>query len=339
VVVNNALSIPFDDAGDASHDDDAVVAAAAAASGYVLVMIDEDELGATIPDYDPTGGEVEEGGESAQYYQNVDNTPWDGVVLQGPHDYENAPGTTMTVVKGRNVHTSSNHRTASTSSNTLKRYENVPTLRKTVRRGRNDLPSTDVELESYEVVEVQKIPQPEPEGCESMEARKTRKHKPNCKCGGRSCKLEHVWWCTICGSEAAATFTLADAEACELNHRTLQMSILRRPAEDMEMYTEAAEDEAVGDGGGGGGDVGADADADAGNSDGAVHDGEPRMYSEPNGAMQTYAAVVDDDAPQMYSAPTDVGEAYDGIQPVNGEARMYSQPIEVGQVYTGATDV
>jgi hypothetical protein len=326
VVVNNAFSIPFDDAGDTANDDDAVLAAAASASGHVLVTsTDGDESSAPIalPDYDPAGaGEV----DAAQHYQNVDNTPWEGAVMQGPRDYENAPSTTVDVSRGKRggVRTATNRttstsstvtvvatpsrttstsstvtvvatpsrttstsstktvatpsRTTSTSSNTLERYENVPVFRKTVRRGEKTSPrkaatvraedgvlppvpkkstakdqqSADEESDAYEAVEVQTLSQPESEGYEVVEVRKTRTHLPGCKCGGDACKLAPVWWCDVCGSEATGTFTMAEAEACEFNHRTLQVSALRRPADDLETYAEADEDEAGAGGGGGG---------------------------------------------------------------------------------------
>jgi hypothetical protein len=90
VVVNNVFSIPFDDAGDAANDDDVVVAAAAAASGYLLVAGDYRE---------ESGVGAEEVG-LAPDYQNVDSTTWEGAVLQGPRDYENAPRTSVAVGKG-----------------------------------------------------------------------------------------------------------------------------------------------------------------------------------------------------------------------------------------------
>jgi hypothetical protein len=413
VVVNNAFSIPFDDGGDVANDDDAVVAAAAAAAGYLLVTIDaDDEVGTDTSnrDYDPAG----EGGP-AQFYQNVDNTPWVGKVQEGPRDYENAPSTTLllgkdgtstnrtgntssnTLVKYENVPTlrktvrhgggnpgDESARTASTSSNTLEMHTTIPTMRKTVvRRGRgssdgansmqsndnemppalpkegriadlqtsntNDYtthdPSTDEDLDDYEVVEVQKLPEAKAslEGYEgpppplissgdveaikrdasiekhllaskqTEEVRKMRKHRAGCKCGGHACKLEPVWWCATCGSEATATLTAAEAEACELKHQSLRVMTLRQNPQMMTKF-------------------------DGGDSDGDGADGEARMYSAPNNAAATYAAGGGGDAPQMYSAPTDAGETYDGIEPVRGDARMYSQPTAVGQMYAGATD-
>jgi hypothetical protein len=366
VVINNAFSIPFDDAGDAANDDDAVVAAAAAAAGYVLVTTtDDDEPGAgtTIPDYDPAEVGVEgrqeeerEGEDAAQYYQNVDIMPWEGAVLEGPRDYENAPSTTMLAGNGRVVPAATS-RTASTSStatlrktsmssNTIERYENVPVLRKTVRRAGNTRPAKVVAMHTEDAAPSTVIPKKtsggmemvppgtadeQPEGYEFVEVRKTRTHLPGCKCGGRACKLEPVWWCEVCGSVATAALTFAGAEACELNHRTLDASTMRQQPADggMEMYAEAEDDEADVSGNGSGGGVG------GGGSAGI----EPRMYSQPNDAGQTYADGAEDDAPQMYSAPTDAGETYDGIEPVNEGARMYSQPTEGGQVYTSASDV
>jgi hypothetical protein len=222
-----------------------------------------------------------------------------------------------------------------TGSNTLERYENVPTLRKTVvRRGKSSSiasdddevqladafpslalpasqgrtaehqpshtsesnahdPSTDDDLDDYEVVEVQKF------------SAQTRQHRPGCKCGGRACKLDAVWWCATCGSEAGVKCTAAEAEACELKHRTMRVLTLRQQP-------------------------GMLADAIAGYG--------ARMHSAPNDDAATWAAGGGDDAPQMYSAPTDAGETYDGFDPVRGDARMYSQPNENAQTYCAVTD-